>query len=297
MNVFNMINGGGGSGSGLYIWKKYEYIPEQTLVNPTFTATVSKNDLAINFTDASFDLSQLPLYGYTGDYMPIKSGIGKTIGEFFEGFGGYFSTVYMYFFLGNDYLGVQGPSSVLGYAYSYEASAPKTAKMRGSYSVTYTNVEFSYEGTKTLPAKIGEFISYVVSEDSTKYPDGGEQGGYYYEKATPLAIENFGCTKYETGSLTVSSTTSYKTVSHSLGVIPKFAILYRSEPYTNYLDFAVVAFTNAGSSGGLAGTSCMTSQQSNSCTTSDASTTQANFSVNISSYFYFYGTYNYILLA
>ena len=28
----------------------------------------------------------------------------------------------------------------------------------------------------------GKFIEYVVSDNPNKYPDDGEQGGYYYEK-------------------------------------------------------------------------------------------------------------------
>ena len=28
----------------------------------------------------------------------------------------------------------------------------------------------------------GNFIEYVVSDNPNKYPDDGEQGGYYYEK-------------------------------------------------------------------------------------------------------------------
>ena len=28
----------------------------------------------------------------------------------------------------------------------------------------------------------GNFIEYVVSDNPNKYPDGEEQGGYYYEK-------------------------------------------------------------------------------------------------------------------
>ena len=35
----------------------------------------------------------------------------------------------------------------------------------------------------------GNFIEYIVSDDPNKYPNNGEQGGYYYElDGTPFNI-------------------------------------------------------------------------------------------------------------
>ena len=37
----------------------------------------------------------------------------------------------------------------------------------------------------------GNFIEYVVSDNPNKYPNGGEQGGYYYELISPLPFLSF----------------------------------------------------------------------------------------------------------
>ena len=38
-------------------------------------------------------------------------------------------------------------------------------------------------------AKKGNFIEYVVSDNPNKYPNSGEQGGYYYEKVIKVETE------------------------------------------------------------------------------------------------------------
>ena len=76
------------------------------------------------------------------------------------------------------------------------------------------------------------FIDYVVSDKETAYPDGGEKGGYWYEKVVEgLSLEVFGCTKYAVDEFSYASDTAVpgynatNTINHSLGVIPKFAFI------------------------------------------------------------------------
>ena len=86
---------------------------------------------------------------------------------------------------------------------------------------------------KKLTAHGGDFVNFVVSEQSTAYPDGGTQDGYWYEKVVDgLDLSLFGCTKYAVDKFTFSSNTTYKTtVNHSLGEIPKFTFIIGPEEY------------------------------------------------------------------
>lgn len=75
------------------------------------------------------------------------------------------------------------------------------------------------------------FLDYIVSDKETAYPDGGEKGGYYYEKVSEgITPEMFGCTKMAVDTLILTAATqlSAYTVNHSLGEIPK-VILVMSE--------------------------------------------------------------------
>lgn len=70
---------------------------------------------------------------------------------------------------------------------------------------------------KKLSAQGGDFIDYVVSDKETAYPDGGEKGGYWYEKVSDVKIT--------TGTLSVSRLTSL-TIEHGLSVKPTKFILW-----------------------------------------------------------------------
>ena len=85
---------------------------------------------------------------------------------------------------------------------------------------------------KKLTAQGGNFIDYVVSDQEIAYPDGGEQGGYWYEKVVEdILFDIFGCTKMIEEEFTftsdkTSSSSSPLAIAHSLGEVPKVAILY-----------------------------------------------------------------------
>ena len=75
---------------------------------------------------------------------------------------------------------------------------------------------------------IKTFIDYIVSDDPNKYPsDGLHTDGYWYEKVSDLNLSSIGCTKYEMGSITPSSNTVNVTVTHSMGIKPKYGIMVR----------------------------------------------------------------------
>ena len=99
---------------------------------------------------------------------------------------------------------------------------------------------------KKLSAQGGDFIDYVVSDKETAFPDGGEKGGYWYERVSEgITPEMFGCTKMAVDTFTLSSTTVIKnyTISHSLGEIPKFMYVVAERLPTAY-DGAIFNYVN-----------------------------------------------------
>ena len=82
---------------------------------------------------------------------------------------------------------------------------------------------------KKLTAEGGNFVSFVSSDDASAFPDGSMKDGYWYELVEegvnfpPLA----GCTKMAVDKITYSSRTAGGSlISHSLGGVPKVAILF-----------------------------------------------------------------------
>lgn len=80
---------------------------------------------------------------------------------------------------------------------------------------------------KKLTAEGGDFVDFAVSDSPTAYPDGGEQGGYWYEKVVEeITPEMFGCTKMAVDTFTFASATYCTTeLSHSLGEKPKVLLI------------------------------------------------------------------------
>lgn len=72
------------------------------------------------------------------------------------------------------------------------------------------------------------FIDYIVSDKETAYPDGGEKGGYWYEKVSEgITPEMLGCSKMAVDTYTPTANTQLGTVTlnHSLGEIPRLVII------------------------------------------------------------------------
>ena len=72
------------------------------------------------------------------------------------------------------------------------------------------------------------FLDYIVSDKETAYPDGGEKGGYWYERVSEgITPGMFGCTKMAVDTLILTADTklSTYTVNHSLGKIPKVILV------------------------------------------------------------------------
>ncbi len=105
------------------------------------------------------------------------------------------------------------------------------------------NITFPQYTFPTTTVAIPEektFIDFVVSDNASAYPDGGTQGGYWYEKVVGGAdlVQSFGYTKYAIDKFTLSSeiAVKYETcyINHSLGEKPSFAFLTSVGVKTDY---------------------------------------------------------------
>lgn len=94
----------------------------------------------------------------------------------------------------------------------------------------------SYKHAYILAAyEYSTFISYIVSDKETAYPDGGEKGGYWYERVVDGA-------QIAEGSKSGSNANPYNnpTIEHGLGAIPTNIIIYYKDKgyqtagYANY---------------------------------------------------------------
>ena len=90
-----------------------------------------------------------------------------------------------------------------------------------------------YVWKKYKDSSKSEFIDYVIDDDSTKYPDGGEQGGFYYEKISAIDPSLFNCTKSEIGTFSLTSSSTSITINHSLGVSPSLIIVWTKDDSTS----------------------------------------------------------------
>ena len=209
--------GGGGKSSGAYVWKKYPLV-DTTVSNPTITL----NGIATNPTLSSQDINL--------DLADEST------------FGGFLST-----------------SNPTGYYFKYENAKLYYVDPDGQYEATYdqtthklsiptcpstgshNNAAFKSTGNKVVKI-LGE-PEFVVSDDSNAYPDGAvHTDGYYYERFVgELTPEMFGCTKVAIDTVTFASDQHFLSngakyyLPHSLGEIPKHAILWAQTDITTYV--------------------------------------------------------------
>ena len=82
----------------------------------------------------------------------------------------------------------------------------------GSSNSSYYTAHYLVYG----PVTVYTFLDYIVSDKENAYPDGGEKGGYWYEKVGG---------GFTSGELTLASSVSEITIEHGLGKIPTWFVL------------------------------------------------------------------------
>lgn len=190
--------------SGLYAWEKYEYTTtSKSYTNPTITLNGDASNVKVT-TTSGIDLSQVEA-------------------EFFNGFtynNGYVNLVYE-----NNNLYYEDVDK-RKYLITWNKSTQTFVVNNFSSSF---NTTWNYVGTKTVVAtNVGTFVDFVVSDDETAYPNGGEQDGYWYERYVErLTPELFGCTEMAIDKYvpTQDIVSSSATIPHSLNKLPKIGII------------------------------------------------------------------------
>ena len=197
---------------GLYVWKEkifYEEYP-YTLSNPTFNIVVDTSTFE-NFNISLSSLAKIP----------------PDINDFLNGFEIYDQQNTRRFILTYE-------NGVM-YADTQKTITATITLSGTTLTITISNVDIwigstglmKYVGDKTYYVHnvIGETVGFVVSDNSSAYPDGGVQDGYWYEKVVDgIPLPN-GYTKFAVDKFTPTSNYTNMNIPHQLGMVPKFALI------------------------------------------------------------------------
>ena len=210
---------GGGKPEGLYAWKKYstldvfleKYISTTEQKNNIFpysssnvlykssSYTFDKNTgiyTLVNPTSVSGAILQNAVHMYNGEYFMLNANSGATM-----------------------YKAPTRASQESGVTASNSAYNGFSIQTYGNYKRAPYYIYSNKSGTERT------FISCIVANDESAYPDGGEKGGYWYEKIFEINPQMFGCTKMAIDYKIWASASSSISYDHSLGEAPKVAIL------------------------------------------------------------------------
>lgn len=146
---------------GLYVWKKYSGKPKITAEIIVDFESIPEIYATTYLTVTSSDPLNLPV-----SELDVSSFDGLTITR--EG-----SDSYLFVFHGDGTTSENGGKGTFTYDKSKGRITWKPyAAWRFNNGWTFTPV---------IAQKTNELLDYVVSDSETAYPDGGEQGGYWYE--------------------------------------------------------------------------------------------------------------------
>ena len=206
---------GGGKPEGMYVWKKYEGIPPVSNITLKFEMITYGNPCVVKVSSDDIDLSLVDSTIFIG--MTLSGTLTAS------------SSATSFAFVSEN----EFTKNSATYSYNYDPSS-QTITMNYEFTATviWNNSVVSYSGNLS-------FLNYIVSDKETAYPDGGEKGGYWYEKVGDgLTPEMFGCTKYEVGSFTLSSDNYTVSFNHTLGEKPKAVIINENSSITdsNYVN-------------------------------------------------------------
>lgn len=144
---------------GLYIWARYRYTPP--VVNRDMTMTITQTYAEIIISNPSFALPET-------DYM------------FFDGFVNSSGSAPKFYKEG-DNLKFETKSGTVADVSSYSKGDCKII-LKSSGNTSDNGVYSMICHEKTISDAKKDFIEYLVSDNPGKYPDDGEQDGYYYKK-------------------------------------------------------------------------------------------------------------------
>lgn len=180
---------GGGKPEGLYVWKKYEigtsYIEKTTQHEAQSNGIVITKGLTFN-SNMTVKVTRATSYTFdsaTGKYtltnnissFDVVSGVASGSTSYSTALNGY------YFMLGDDTEADYMYKGCDSYSIGFTNNGDGTCKMWEQY---VGNPIYAYSAD-TEPTYT--FLDYIVSDKETAYPDGGEKGGYWYERVNSIS--------------------------------------------------------------------------------------------------------------
>lgn len=196
---------------GLYVWKKFQYVAGVSYTNPSFKMTATSGASKLVLTNCTFDCTKIV------DWKTFFDGFAYTIIENLQ------NATKFYWWVNSE-----TTYEITGFT-ALSASSCELA-LKSGYTVAASHAQsgntYSYSGTKVISKEQKTFLDFVVSDNASAYPDGGTQGGYWYEKVKNFM---FGLTKEAHGSFILSTDTKRYTLEHNLGAIPKFVVVYTND--------------------------------------------------------------------
>ena len=191
---------------GLYVWKKFQYVAGVSYTNPSFKMTATSGASKLVLTNCTFDCTKIV------DWKTFLDGFAYSTIVNLQ------NSTKFYWWVSSD-----TTYEITGFT-ALSASSCELA-LKSGYTVNASYAEsgrtYSYSGTKVISKEQKTFLDFVVSDNASAYPDGGTQGGYWYEK---VVEEKKGCS---ITFITPSGWNKETTVQHTLGKIPSAVAVCR----------------------------------------------------------------------
>lgn len=151
-------------------------LPEVILSNPSFTGKTDYNK-TLTISNESFDLSRVD------NYVTFFKGFKYIDVYYFDYYGSNTSVLSLFCTSGgvSDYYNIVAFDPV---------AKTFTLNSRLNYNFQNKTINFSFNGTKTIPAQPGTPLGFVIGNNADQYPNGGEKGGYWYELIGQITSEN-----------------------------------------------------------------------------------------------------------
>lgn len=179
---------------GAYVWKKYDKCPQVTI---SFSGTIGSTEpVKVTVSSSQIDVSTLTESFFTG----LSGKCSNRNGAF------------DFSFPSDGVISINNSSN----NFVYNQSTHQIEIDGTPYITSFDDVIKEQEST---------FLDFVVSDSPTAYPDGGEQGGCWYEKVVEgIDLSALGWTKCAIDYITPSTNIYLKDspLRHSLGVAPKY---------------------------------------------------------------------------
>ena len=196
---------------GKYIWKQTSYTGT-IWKNPTIRFYFENNYRDMRITSNDVDLSMINGGFFVGMIIIMREGINDYTLEVKS-----YDEVSDMITIGGTFFGTARTAV-------YENGIIKASSTLSNSSCSY-NSSYTFDEKKYSMDYNETDNRYAASDTPDKYPDDGEQDGYWYIKMTST-IESLFDKKFSYGEVTKTSTSGSLQVYHGLGIKPKLVVIY-----------------------------------------------------------------------